>query len=310
MKIDQIIVTGRLYKEMEAILAGCLPQQIRFLPEEEVTGEVLQWADAYAAFQPVPEFQFHNLKWVHCLGAGVDSFLRHREWKEDVLLTRTNASFGKKISEYCLSYILADLQHHTAFSRSRMESRWIRWEPIPLHTQKVVVFGTGAIGQEIARTLKGLGVCPVGVSLGGQEKPMFDRVVKIEEAGEMLGEADWVINTLPLTDRTEGIFSRGIFKELRNAGFINVGRGATVEESALVQALERGSLRLAVLDVFREEPLLKTSILWKTPNVQITPHIAAVTSPEEAARELVHTLEAIEKEQFPLVNQVDRLRGY
>lgn len=310
MDIQRIVVTGRLFQEMEPLISGVLSKQIQFLPEEEVSRNVLAWADAFVAFKPVSNFDFYNIKWVHCLGAGVDGFLYNREWKKDVLLTRTNAAFGDKISEYCISYMLAHLQQHEAFKINQALHQWRRIEPIPFCKKKVVLFGTGVIAQEVARKLGCFHVVPDGISLSGQARPGFNRIVKLEQAAELLKDADWVINTLPLTAGTKNLLNQSIFSKMKGACFINVGRGATVEEQAMINALEAGNLQLAVLDVFPEEPLPEDSKLWAIPGIQITPHIAAVTSPEEAAVEFLSTLSAIENNRFPLSNQVDYLQGY
>ncbi|KPD00223.1 Glyoxylate/hydroxypyruvate reductase A [Geobacillus sp. BCO2] len=118
-----------------------------------------------------------------------------------------------------------------------------------------------------------------------------------------------MIVALPLTEETHHLFDETFFACLHNAGFINVGRGATVEETALVGALENRNVRLAVLDVFEEEPLPPHSPLWVHPNVIITPHIAALTSAEDAAQSILGTLDRIETGE-PLANAVDVSRQY
>ncbi|KYD27997.1 D-3-phosphoglycerate dehydrogenase [Geobacillus sp. B4113_201601] len=118
-----------------------------------------------------------------------------------------------------------------------------------------------------------------------------------------------MIAALPLTEETHHLFDKTFFSCLHNAGFINVGRGATVEEAALVGALENRNVRLAVLDVFEEEPLPLHSPLWGHPHVIITPHIAALTAAEDAARSILDTLRRIETGE-PLANAVDVSRQY
>lgn len=310
MGIHNILVTGRLYNEMKRLLDGHRGKEFRFLHDHEVSEADLAWADAYVAFKPTENFQFGRLQWVHALGAGVDAFLNGREWKQDVLLTRTMGPFGGKISEYCLSYMLSELQYHKELGYNASQTIWKPMTPKPLKGQKVFIFGTGAIGQEIARTLGQFGVRVSGVSRSGTKQPHFTQNVTLQESIEGLSEADWVINTLPLTMETEGLFDADFFCKLRQCGFINVGRGASVRENALVDAIGKGHVRLAVLDVFAEEPLPSESPLWNVKGLVITPHISAVTTPEDAVLSFTETLAIIEEGGKRPSNSVNPGQGY
>ncbi|KPB04540.1 D-2-hydroxyacid dehydrogenase [Bacillus sp. CHD6a] len=311
MKITNILFTGRLVKEIERLLDAedrLKGRNLRFLAEEDVSLEDLKWADAYVAFHPVANFHFGNIKWVHSLGAGVDRYMALGErWPEEVLLTRTITSFGKKIGEYTLSYMLKDLQHHDTFRNQQVRGDWKMVAPRTLEEMKVVIFGTGEIGQKLARILAFFGVQVEGVSRSGTEKDHFCRVMSLEEVS--LENADYIINTLPLTKDTERLFDERFFGQLNQAVFVNVGRGGTVNHDALLKALESGGLKSAVLDVFEEEPLPVGSPLWSHPGVRITPHISAITTPEEGLACFLETLEAVESGR-QLRNRVDVGRGY
>lgn len=310
LHINNILVTGHLYKEMAEILAQKkLSKNMRFVAEEEVSREDVLWADAYVSFYPTEYFEFGNLKWVHSTGAGVDKYLYEREWDESVLLTRTVCSFGQRIGEYCLSYLLRAMQMHDTFAQMKAQKQWKPAEPKLLHSQHVVIYGTGEIGQEIARIFSSFGIKVSGVSRSGEHAPFFEEVVTTEKASVLLQGADWVISTLPLTKQTYKMFNDAFFRQLNNSGFINVGRGATVDESSLLRALQEKKIRQAILDVFEAEPLPETSLLWEQPDVVITPHISAVTTPEEAVECFLDTLAKIENNE-PLHNQVKTKKGY
>jgi len=308
--IEKILITGRLFNVMETLLVGKLDKELRFLPEAEVSDIDLKWADAFVSFRPTANFQFWNLRWVHSLGAGVDSFLLNRTWKKDVLLTRTVCSFGQKISEYCLSYVLRDLQLHNVFQKLKVTKIMKPLEPLAISTQKFVIFGTGSIGQEVARNFRSFGANVTGVSLSGSQKEYFNQVVPINKVNTILQDANWVINTLPLTLHTNKLFTSDLFKNLNNACFINVGRGASVDEDSLLRALDNKNLRLAVLDVVSKEPLAYDSPLWSRPEIILTPHISAITSPEEAVDCFLNTLKNVDQERLPLNNQVEVDKGY
>lgn len=310
LNIENILVTGHLYKEMAEILAEKnLSKNMRFVAEDEVSREDVLWADAYVSFYPTKHFEFGNLKWVHSTGAGVDKYLYGREWDESVLLTRTVCSFGQRIGEYCLSYLLRDMQMHDTFAQMKVQRQWKPKEPKLLDSQRVVIYGTGEIGQEIARIFSMFGIKVSGVSRSGGSAPFFDEIVQTEDASFLLQEADWIISTLPLTEQTYKIFNAAFFHQLNNSGFINVGRGATVDELSLLRALQEKNVRQAILDVFEAEPLPKTSPLWEHPDVVITPHISAVTTPEEAVECFLDTLVKIESKES-LHNQVKTKKGY
>jgi phosphoglycerate dehydrogenase-like enzyme len=310
MNIQNLLVAGNYQQEFEKYYPNVKQKSFRFIPMEEITKEDLAWADAYVGFKPCPSFQLSNLKWVHTFNAGVNNFLEMEGWKEyEVVLTRTVCSFGERVSEYCLSYILRDLQYHTEFQQKQYEKKWIQKTPKRLRDQTIVIFGTGAIGQEVAKTFHSLGATVLGVSGSGEQKKYFNKIVPITISSTVVCEADWIISTLPLTKQTYRVFNQELFQQMNSSGFINVGRGATVDEQALLTALDSGNIRSAILDVVDNEPLLETSPLWTTPNVTITPHISAVTELNEAIECFAQTLHALEKEQM-LPNQVDFSKGY
>lgn len=310
MNISNILVVSPMHKELKTIIEREAAHKIfRFIPEEELTQDDLSWTDALVSFNLKSDYDYSNVKWVHSLGAGVDRFLHKKVWNEEVLLTRTICSFGQRIAEYCLSYILKDLQLHDRFRKQQQAKKWEQHTPMLISEQKVLVYGTGEIGQMIAKVFSGLGVDVYGVSLSGTPKDYFRDVMKVDAHYFRLSEMNYIINTLPLTDQTENLFTTAIFTQLSNAGFVNVGRGACVDEGALLKALTEKYVRFAVLDVFSQEPLPENNSLWSHPMVQITPHISAVTTPNEGAACFLETLRNID-ENKPLSNRVDTKKGY
>ncbi|TLS36780.1 D-2-hydroxyacid dehydrogenase [Pseudalkalibacillus caeni] len=310
MNIHKILVVSPMHKEIQTVLEEKgLGKAFRYLPEEETGSADLEWADAFLAFNTKNDYDYSKVKWVHSLGAGVDRFLFQKDWDEDVLLTRTICSFGQRIGEYCLSYILKDIQYHNEFQSFQAAQKWQPMTPAMLREQKVLIYGTGEIGQKAAEILSSFDVKVYGVSLSGRQKDFFEEVFPVENHFSRLNEMDYLINTLPLTKKTEGLFDASIFEKLDAAGFINVGRGASLKESALLDALKNNHLRFAVLDVFSEEPLSKDSPLWEHPRISLTPHISAVTTAEEAVDCFVETLKNVEQEK-PLKNKVDISKGF
>ncbi|MCM3694566.1 D-2-hydroxyacid dehydrogenase [Neobacillus niacini] len=310
MEIRNILFVSPMYKELQVLIEKEAPgKSFRFIPEEKLTQADLSWADALVSFNLKADYDYSSVKWVHSLGAGVDRFLYKKEWNDEILLTRTICSFGQRIAEYCLTYILKDLQFHDTFLEQQQQKMWEQITPKLIGNQKVLVYGTGEIGQVIAKVFSGLGVDVYGVSLSGREKEYYTEVLKMDSHFSCLNEMNYVINTLPLTDQTEKLFNGAIFRQLSNAGFINVGRGASVNEEDLLQALRDNQVSFAVLDVFATEPLPESNPLWSHPRVKITPHISAVTTAKEGAACFLETLRNIDEDKL-LTNKVDTKKGY
>lgn len=310
MNIHNILIAGEYQKEFETYFTNMEQKKFRFLPVEAITEDDLEWADAYVGFKPCANFQLSKVKWVHSFNAGVNNYLDIGGWKEThVLLTRTICSFGERISEYCLSYLLTNLQYHKQFQQQQQQKKWIQSTPKLLKDIKIIIFGTGVIGQEVAKRFAYFGSTIIGVSESGKQKEYFHKVVPISSISSIVGEANWVISTLPLTEHTKQLFNEKLFSQMNSVGFINVGRGATVDEKALISALDSGNIHTAILDVVEIEPLPVDSILWLRKDVTITPHISAVTELNEAITCFAQTLQAIESNQ-PLPNLVDFNKGY
>jgi glyoxylate/hydroxypyruvate reductase len=310
MIIENILIVSPMFQKLESLIEKeQIQKNFRFLPEEEMTTEHLEWADALVCFNLKSNVDYNQVKWVHSLGAGVDRFLFGKSWNEKVLLTRTICSFGQRIAEYCLSYILKDLQFHDQFQTAKRQKNWSPITPKLLSDQKVMVYGTGEIGQTMAKIFSALSVEVYGVSQSGKGKDYFKEVMTLDAHFSHVSSMDYLINTLPLTEQTAQLFTKDILGQLSNAGFINVGRGATLDEKALLDALNQQHVRFAVLDVFTQEPLPEENPLWDHPNVHITPHISAVTTPDEGVACFIETLKNIE-ENKPLRNRVDVEKGY
>lgn len=310
MQINNILIVSPMFMELQLLIEKeQIEKNFRYLPEQEMMSTDLEWADALVCFNLKSNINYSQVKWVHSLGAGVDKFLYGKSWDENVLLTRTVCSFGQRIAEYCLSYILKDLQFHDQFSEAKSNKSWNPITPMLLSNQKVMIYGTGEIGQTVARIFSALGVEVYGVSLSGKDKDHFNEVMTIESHFSRLSEMNYLINTLPLTEQTTSLLNGKIFERLSNVGLINVGRGASMDETAMLHALNDQHIRFAVLDVFSIEPLPIENPIWDHPNVHITPHISAVTTPDEAVACFIETLYKIEGNK-QILNKVDVKKGY
>lgn len=283
--------------------------ELRLRDRREVTDADLRWADCYLGFRPPTEVPLAHVAWVHGTGAGLDAFLFRREFPAGVLLTRTTESFGARMGEYCVARALADGQELARFDA---DQRARHWETRPLRTvagSRAIVVGTGDVGRGIGAAFRALGAEAIGVSRSGRPADGLSATFSVARLGELVGDADWLVLAAPLTEETWHLAGPRLFSECRGLYLINVGRGALVDEPALLSALDAGSVRGAALDVFETEPLPPESPFWSHPKVRISPHVSGLSTVAEAARGFLETLAALERGERP-ATAVDPARGY
>jgi phosphoglycerate dehydrogenase-like enzyme len=181
------------------------------------------------------------------------------------------------LAEWAILALLTFTKALPRLMQAQTERRWEHYANAELRGQTVIVVGVGAIGLEIARLADAFGMRVLGVKRQIEDLPHVESVHPPEELDELVGEADAVVVTLPLTEETRGLVGRRTIERMRpNAVFVNIGRGGVVDEAALIEALAANRIR-AALDVFAEEPLPESSPLWSMPNVLISPHTMALS---------------------------------
>ena len=218
-----------------------------------------------------------RLQWVQSSFAGVDALCRPG-LRRDYQLTGVKHIFGPLISEYVFAYVLA-LERHLFEARRRQAQR--RWQSTPyrsLRGQTLGVAGFGSIGRHLAQTGRHFDMDVVAYKRSPGTSELARRVFSGSEFADFLGGLDYLVLALPKTPETDYLIDAAALRLMqRDAVVINVGRGSTLVERDLQQALETGRIRAAVLDVFEREPLSADSPLWGLPNVFVTPHVAAVS---------------------------------
>ena len=266
------------------------------------------FTDALICFSIPDEVDLANIKWIHCLGAGVDKILEANDLiPRNTLITRTVESLPEKMVQYVMLAVLSDLYNLHIIKQNQLNHQWKRLSPRDNHGS-VLIFGTGAIGQKLAQALTSHGYHVLGVSKSGIKKDGFNQVYQNYHDIDV-EDIDIIINALPLTKDTTGFFDNKLFSTFKNYLYINIGRGKTHDEKALYEQLQMGNIRLAYVDVFATEPLPENHFLWDTPNLIITPHIAAMTDNYDLTKSVAETLKKINND-LPLTNKVDRRKGY
>ena len=236
-----------------------------------------------------------------------------RSWSADVELTNLRGVFDRTMAEYTLGMILAFAKDFRRTGTLQRERTWLHRETEPVAGTKAIVVGAGSIGRAIARALRAVGIDVEGVGRTARDgDPDFGRVHGIGDLDSALGLADWVVLIAPLTEQTRGMFDAARFAAMKpTARFFNVGRGALVDEPAMIEALESGTIAGAGLDVFAQEPMPAASPLWGMDNVFVSPHMSGDYHGDTVAMAKVF-LENFRRFRAgePLVNVVDKRLGF
>lgn len=253
--------------------------------------------------------QLSDLRWVQSTWAGVEPLL-DPALRRDYVLTNARGVFGGLMSEYVFAYLLAHerriLQRHAA----QAAGQWDKTPPGTLRGRKIGLMGVGSIGACLARTAKHFGMTVRGYTRTSETCTDVDAYYHGTDLTEFAADLDYLVSVLPNTADTCRIVNASLLDRLpQKAVFVNVGRGSAVDEVALADALGKGTIAGAVLDVFQEEPLPAEHILWHTPNVRITSHTAALSLPEDIVRVFIDNYFLFIR-GAALRYQVDFERGY
>jgi phosphoglycerate dehydrogenase-like enzyme len=281
-------------------------------------------AEVYLGFgMPAPLWDAaRDLRWIHTASAGVASLLFPAMLASDVALTNSAGIYGEAIAEHVLASVLFLLKSFDVAGELQRRGEWnskiFGTDAAPVREIcecRVLVLGAGGIGSTVARKFAALGATVTGTRRNPARgtPPGFTRVVPASAIDAELPGADILVLAAPLTPETRTLLTAQRLALLpRGAIVANIGRGALVDEEALVQALRSGHLRGAALDVFALEPLASDSPLWHLPQVLHTPHVAGV-SPRlfwERLSALFLDNWTLYRAGKPLRNLVDKHAGY
>jgi glyoxylate/hydroxypyruvate reductase A len=252
-----------------------------------------------------------QLKLIQSLWAGVDRLLADATLPTAVPIARMVDPMMNRAMAETAAWAVLSLQRR-AFDYAAQQ-RQTQWRPLPQKRADevaVLVLGLGQMGRTTALQLSALGYRVSGWSARAQAVDGVAASAGWAALAAALGAADVVVNLLPLTDDTRGLFDRTRLAQMRvGASLVNLARGAHVVEKDLLAALNAGRLAHAVLDVFDTEPLPKTHVFWFHPQVTVWPHAAAQTDLRSAAAMVAANVEAVRRGE-PAAHLVDRSRRY
>lgn len=258
--------------------------------------------------------QTGKLKWIMVISAGLDQLPRKAIQEKGILVTNARGIHKVPMAEYAISMLLQVYRQAKLLYQSESSEVWEHSARVQeISGKTMLVAGTGAIGQEVARLAKAFQMKTWGVSRSGKSVEYFDENYKTDHLNKILPHADFVVSVLPSTVETKGLFTYEYFKLLPDhAVFLNMGRGDVVRGEDLLKAIQEQEIAHAVLDVFKAEPLPAGHAFWQEENVTVTPHLSG-----HSPHYIMRALEIFEQNMQvylaagnDYVNKIDLSRGY
>jgi phosphoglycerate dehydrogenase-like enzyme len=254
-------------------------------------------------------------RWVHSRSAGLETLLFPALVDSPAVLTNARGVYSPALAEFTLGALLYFAKDVPRLRRSQAAGKWDPFDMEPLAGRTVGIVGYGDIGQAVARRARTFGMGVIGLRRRPEASagdPLVDEVLPLEARLDLFRRADDVVIATPLTPETRGLVGRAEIGAMKpTATLTNLGRGAVIDEPALIEALEAGRIKGAALDVFATEPLPAGHPFWRLENVLVSPHCAD-NKPgwlEESMRFFLVNLERFRRGE-PLGNVVDKRRGY
>lgn len=292
---DPIKIVCSLKRGCEELTTACQDFEsvtvVTVAPDAAAMGAAISDADALVinnAFY-TPELadmvhrKAHKLRWIQFYSTGYNNAETHG-LPDGVTLTNAGSVYAPPVAEHAMALALALLRQIPQMERDRLHRHFDQLKTaVRLNTLReatLLAVGFGGIGRATATRAKGFGMRVIGVASSARNEPLAERVVTLKQLHDVLPEADVVVLSLPLLDKTKDVFGAPEFAAMKHSAvFINVGRGALVDENALIDALRERRIAGAGLDVYTTEPLPTGSALWDLDNVIISPHVGGFGDP-------------------------------
>lgn len=235
---------------------------------DEVEGVICNGLFLYHSIE-----KFTSLRYIQLTSAGFDRVPMDYVQTYGIAIHNARGVYSIPMAEFAISGVLQLYKQSKFFYDNQKKSVWEKYRGIlELYGKTVCVLGCGSVGTECAKRFQAFGCKVFGVDLYPREDNAYEKMYALAKLDEALLQADVVVLTLPLTETTRYMMNEQRFGKMKDKSvFVNIARGAVVDEQALLKALDNKLLG-AVLDVFEEEPLLPNNPLWQKENVIITPH--------------------------------------
>jgi phosphoglycerate dehydrogenase-like enzyme len=264
------------------------------ISEVEITRKDIEEAEIIIGYPPRKYLNTaENLRWLQTISSGVDIYMKDRILPKNTIVTNAKGSYGEAQSEFMFAMLISLMKKLHIYRDNQNLSRWQNeGDVMMLRGSTALVIGLGDIGNEFAKLLKAFGVYVIGVRRDAS-KPCdaADEIHSFTKIDTLIPRADIIGMVIPSTPETDNFMNRQRISMMKKgAVLVNTGRGVTVDNEALCDAVENGLLAGAAIDVFNIEPIPKEHRIWKIENLLITPHVAGL---DYMAHNWNHTLTLI-----------------
>ena len=231
------------------------------------------WRFVPGMFRAMP-----NLEWIQSISVGVEDWILDATLSSEVLITNTKGLYANEVAEYVIWASITLSRRLDTAIQNQGKRRWRQVTGHGLAGKTIGIVGMGHVGRAIARVATSFGMRTIGISRDGSvSHDWVDEAIPVGNMGSVLNRLDFVVICVPLTNDTRELFVADVFAAIKEGAIvINVAREGVVDYASLLDALKRGHLGGAALDVFDKEPLPKRSRLWKKQNLLITPHVSGL----------------------------------
>lgn len=255
-----------------------LGYELLYVKENDITyTEAMADAEVLVCYNPFDSLdiaRLSNLKWIQLSSIGIDQLPKEKVRQQEIVVTNNRSGYSIPMGEWIVMSVLQLMKNSRELLLRQQDKKWkIDTGIMELYGKTICFIGTGSIASEAAKRLQGFGVRIIGINTTGRRLEYFDECHPMEELEMVLSQADVVVVSIPGTQATQHLLNTNNIGAIKNgACIVNIARGSIIDESALLEALRKGNLRGAALDVFEEEPLPPENPLWDMDNVIITPH--------------------------------------
>ena len=319
-QIDVLVMTSSIFhmeeKNQEIIRKTYSEVNLTVINQEEATEEMIDKAEIIFG---CPRVDFlakaRNLKWLQLHSAGADRYANKDYYcNKEVRVTNMSGVFGLPIAEHVFAMMLSFNRNLQEYAYQKLEHRWNGIDGTrDFYGATLGIIGLGDIGNEIAKRAKAFGARVLAVKRTKTDMPEYvDELYLTENMDEVLKQSDYVVLALPSTGKTKGIITEEKLRIMKPGAFlVNIGRGALIDQDALIKALSEHWIAGAGIDVTTPEPLPQDSKLWDAPNLILTPHTSggSPTNDQRRFNIFIENLNHYLKNET-LKNVVDFKEGY
>ncbi len=291
--------------------------EVQYIPEHEIDEATpLANVDILICYSPFKHMAIQNLKGIKYIllsSIGFDQVPKELLNDPNIQITNNHGGYSPPIGEWIVMMLLMGFKKANRLIAYHQNRKWgLETDLLELIDKRILFIGTGTLAQHAAKRLQGFDCEIIGVNTLGKPLPNFKRCVPWTNLKDEIEMADAVVCCLPLTQKTYRLIDEDMLCAMRASSiFINVSRGAVLDEEALIRHLSEGKFRFVALDVFETEPLTAEHALWKFPQVLVTSHQSWVSERRNMRRleTIRYNLESIALGRA-LKHTVDRERGY